>query len=349
MSVLNIPEGIEGDYIETKKDNLFFDVKGIHHPNERKICFLRFYPHPDGDRIKDGIFFKKVYDLSERFSILREKFPKYLYSSKDLDMELQTVRNEDIKKIYTPREYFNGLNEKANLTQIENCSKRLCDLFISKGDIPENSIGISGSLMVGLDKDDSDIDIIINGTERGLKFQKKLIKIFKESNKCRKYNSKEYESHYNWRFGGSDITFNDYIRSEQRKLHQGKFDGIDFFIRYIKSPNDWQGTYYDYKFKNCGRVKLKALILDSKDSIFTPCSYKINTSKILGKNFLLNEINFKDILEVNSFRARFCEHAKEGETVFVEGKLEKVNYKNELEYYRVLLTDQTKDKMIIVN
>ena len=44
-------KGIEGDYIETK-DNLFFDVKGILHPKDRKICFIRFYPHSDGDRVK---------------------------------------------------------------------------------------------------------------------------------------------------------------------------------------------------------------------------------------------------------------------------------------------------------
>ncbi len=63
----------------------------------------------------------------------------------------------------------------------------------------------------------------------------------------------------------------------------------------------------------------------------------------------MKEINLKSISEIGSFRARFCEHAKEGETVLVEGKLEKVVFRNELEYFRILLTDQTKDKMLIVN
>ena len=98
-----------------------------------------------------------------------------------------------------------------------------------------------------------------------------------------------------------------------------------------------------------GRIKVKALILDSRDSLFTPCAYKIDSVELLEKTLIPNKINLKDIIEVNSFRGRFCEQAREGESVMVEGKLERVNYKNKLEYYRILLTDQTKDKMLIID
>ena len=342
-------KGIEGDYIETKKTNLIFDVKGLLHPNSRKICFLRFYPHPEGDRIKDGIRYKKIYNLNERYSLLRTFYPDYLFYSKELDLETQGVYNNDIKKIYSPRDSLKELSEKKSLSNVENCSKTLCELFIDKGNLSKDSVGITGSVMIGLNKEDSDIDIIIYGTKTSLKFQEKLIDLFAEPNQLRKYNPEEYKSHYIWRVGGSDISFKEFMRSEQRKLHQGKFHGNDFFIRYIKSPNDWKGKFYDYQYKNCGRIKAKGLIIDSKDSIFTPCSYKIKTLKILEKESTLEKINLKKILEINSFRARFCEHAKEGDTVLVEGKLEKVLFKNELEYFRIILTDQTKDKMLIIN
>ncbi|MFX1375615.1 MAG: nucleotidyltransferase domain-containing protein [Promethearchaeota archaeon] len=213
----------------------------------------------------------------------------------------------------------------------------------------KNQIGLTGSIMIGLDKSDSDIDIIIYGTETSLKFQEKLKFLFERSNKIRMYNLKEFKSHYSWRVGGSDISFEDFMKSEQRKLHQGKYENHDFFIRYIKSPEDWNGDFYDYQYKNYGRISLKANIRDSEDSIFTPCSYKIEPLKVLDEKSVLNKVKLSNILEINSFRARFCEHAKDGETVLVEGKLEKVIYKNRFEYYRVLLTDQTKDRMIIIN
>jgi predicted nucleotidyltransferase len=338
-------EGIEGDYIETKEHNLFFDVKGLLHPSDRKICFLRFYPDPNGDRLKNYIRYKKVYNIKERYSILRERFPEFLFYSENLDLELQGVKIGEIKQIYTPRNFFQTLKRKNHLTKIENFSKKLCEFLIREGKIPETSIGVSGSPMVGLNKADSDIDLIIYGTKISLNFQKKFKSILEESNSIRMYNIDELKSHYNWRFGGSNISFEDFMRSERRKLHQGKFHGIDFFIRYIKSPEDWKGDFYDFRYKNYGRIKLKAEIINSDDSIFTPCSYKMEILKFLESD---KKINIKKISEINSFRGRFCEHAKKGEIVLVEGKLEKVNFRNKEEFYRILLTNQVLDKMIVL-
>ncbi len=348
MKFIKNIQAIEGDYIETKRENLFFDVKGLLHPNDYIICFLRFFPDPNGLRIKNRINFRKIYNLDERYALLREKYPEFLFFSKELDLEVQGVKKKEIKKIYTPQNCFKKLLKKKKLSISETRSRELGELFLSQGNLSEGSIGITGSIMVGLNTEESDIDIIIYGTETSMKFQETLVKIFEKSTNCRKYNIDEYKSHYNWRVGGSNIPFEDFLKSEQRKQHQGKYLENDFFIRYIKSPEDWKGNFYDYQYKNFGRIKLKAHIIDSIDSIFTPCSYKIDPLKILESSNNSNKINIKDISEISSFRGRFCEHARENETVLVEGKLEKVIFKKELEYFRVLLSDQIQDKMIII-
>jgi predicted nucleotidyltransferase len=345
---MDTPIGIEGDFIETKKNFLFFDVKGLLHPYDRKICFLRYYPDPNGDRIKEGNRYKKVYNLKERYSYLKKNFPEHIFFSEQLDMEVQGVKIENIKNIYTPRELFKQLNKKDKPSNLELHTLNLCNLFISTVNIPEKAIGITGSQMVGLANETSDIDLIVYGTEISLKFQKAIQNIFNESNDCRMYNLEELKNHYQWRAGGSDISFTDFLRSEKRKLHQGKFCGIDFFIRYIKSPEDWQGDFYDYKYKNYGRIKIKAEILDSVDSIFTPCSYKTKFIKMIESTIKKDDFYVKDIREVNSFRGRFCEQARTGETVLLEGKVEKVNHKGE-KFFRILLSDQFHDKMIVLN
>jgi len=343
---MDIIKGIEGDYIETN-DKLFFDVKGLLHPKDRKICFIRFYPHSDGDRLKNNIKYRKIYNLRERYSFLKKNYPEYLFFSQQLDLELQGVKIEDIKKIYTPRDYFKSIYAKNNLSAIEKTSKELCELFVSEGGIPDNSIGITGSSMVSLSKDDSDIDLIIYGTDVSLKFQEKLKDILNAAGDCRKYNKQEFHSHYEWRVGGSDISFDDFLQYEQRKLHQGMFKGFEFFIRYIKSPEHWPGSFYDYKFKNCGRIKLKAEILNDNDSIFTPCSYKIKVIEIIESGISSSQLNLDKICEISSFRGRFCEQAKQGEKVLVQGKLEKVNFQNNKIYFRILLNDQIRDKILL--
>ncbi|MHA1706969.1 MAG: hypothetical protein ACTSUX_12900 [Promethearchaeota archaeon] len=344
---MEYPIGIEGDYIETKEESLIFDVKGLLHPKDRKICFLRFYPDPKGDRKRGNISYKKIYDLNERFEFLRKNHPKYLFFSKKFDMELQSVKLKDIKKIYTPREFLFLIKKQENVSGIKKLSLELCEIFIKEGGIPESNIGISGSSMVNLERKDSDIDLIIYGTNTSLKFQNKLKELFASIPNLRKYNSKELKDHYHSRFGGSNIEYKAYLFSEKRKLHQGKFKNVDFFLRYIKSPSDWKGKYEDYSFKNLGRVKLIALIENSKDSIFTPCSYKIKVEQVLRKHIYQKEINLNEISEVNSYRGRFCEQAVEGERVVIEGKLERVIFKGS-SFYRILLTDQVNDKMFVL-
>jgi hypothetical protein len=343
-----LSEPIEGCYLETKQDMLIFDVKGIFHPKDKVISFIRFYPHPEGERMRNGVHYKKIYDLKERYKFLRTYFPKYLFHSKHLDMELQGIKREDIKKVYTPREYLDLLRNKNNLKKYESDALKLCDLFIRKGEISENSIGVTGSQMVDLNEEHSDIDLIIYGTETARNFQKQLSTIFKDENGCRKYTFEEYKKHYRFRARGAGISFNDFLRSEQRKNHQGKYYGIDFFIRYIKSPEDWKGSYEDYYYSNAGRIKMKAAVIDSEDSLFTPCSYKIDALRLLNESSFSREIDMDKIREINSYRGRFCEHARAGESIMVEGKLEKVRYKKGDAYYRVLLGNQKKDKMIIL-
>jgi predicted nucleotidyltransferase len=346
---MQIPKGIEGDYLETKENNLFFDIKGYHHPQGRKICFLRYYQDANGERIKEGKKYKKIYSLDERYLKLREDYPQYLFFSNELDLELQGVEIKDIKKIYTPRDFYAELKSRKILSENEKQSKNLCELFIAGGSVPEDAIGISGSPMIGLSNENSDIDVILYGTRVCLEFQDKLKKLLLTSNKCRMYNLSDYKTHYNWRVGGSGISFENFLRSEKRKLHQGKFHGIDFFIRYVKSPNDWNGTFYDYKFKNLGRIKIKAKIVDSTDSIFSPCSYKINVIEVVDKNLIINDLNLENITEINSFRGRFCEHAKKGETVLVKGKLEEIIFKGKEKHLRILLTYQTQDIFCVIS
>jgi predicted nucleotidyltransferase len=192
---MDFPAGIEGDYLETKETHLFFDIKGLLHPKDRKICFIRFYPDPEGDRVKDGVRYKKIYELDERYNFLRVKYPQYLFYSEQLGLEMQGVKTNEIKKIYTPRDYFQSLREKSKHAMIERASLELCELFIEQGGIPETAIGITGSVMIGLNKEQSDIDLIVYGTKESLEFQDNLIRILKSGVFCIQYNLEEYQSH----------------------------------------------------------------------------------------------------------------------------------------------------------
>ena len=64
----------EGDLIETD-ENLIFDVKGLVHPASRVVAFIRYFPDEKGKRTREGRSFGKVYSLSKRYALLKDKFP----------------------------------------------------------------------------------------------------------------------------------------------------------------------------------------------------------------------------------------------------------------------------------
>ena len=127
------------------------------------------------------------------------------------------------------------------------------------------------------------------------------------------------------------------------------FHNREFFIRYIKSPEDWKGHFEDFQYEDFGKISIKAFIENSSDSIFTPCSYKIQCLKIIKRSDKAKEIGCHDINEINSFRGRYCEQGVKGERVLVTGKLEKVIFREKKVSYRLILTDQQVDSMIITS
>ena len=69
---------LEGDFIEST-DSLIFDVKGLLHPPDRVVAYVRYVPHLHGERLREGQRYRKLYDLDERQSFLNKCFRDYLY------------------------------------------------------------------------------------------------------------------------------------------------------------------------------------------------------------------------------------------------------------------------------
>ncbi|MEM1767056.1 MAG: hypothetical protein QXD86_03815, partial [Candidatus Bathyarchaeia archaeon] len=58
--------------------------------------------------------------------------------------------------------------------------------------------------------------------------------------------------------------------------------------------------------------------------------------------------NLQPILEIVSFRVRFCEQARKNEQILAQGKIEHVkNLRTKEEYYRLIIGNTPKDYMIL--
>ncbi|HSL96433.1 MAG TPA: hypothetical protein VLA35_11055, partial [Thermoleophilia bacterium] len=68
---------VEGFAVETR-DGLVFTVKGVVHPPERRIAYLRYAPDPHGDRERGGRRYRKLRGFAEQLEALEGQGEAYL-------------------------------------------------------------------------------------------------------------------------------------------------------------------------------------------------------------------------------------------------------------------------------
>jgi len=334
----------EGDFLETV-EGLIFDVKGLIHPPDRVIAYLRYLESPLGDRLKGGRRYAKIYPLSERERILRENYPHYIYYDRVFDEWLEGVPSNLIAKIYKPEERVSELLTKSELDSFEfQALKFLCTLR-DHSNVPWGSIGLSGSILANLYTSESDIDVIVYGRRSCLTIYDSLRELVCEGRSgFAPYSLNDLKRLHEFRSKDTLMSFEKFYEAERRKASQGKFFGRDFFVRFVLEWGENDESYGDRLYRNAGYARIKARIEDDSESIFTPCKYVISGVKVLEGG-----AGFQPPREVVSFRGRFCEQARRGEWVIAQGKVERVIERDGSEYYRIILGNKPSDFMIIEN
>ncbi|MHA1276298.1 MAG: hypothetical protein ACTSQI_05970 [Candidatus Helarchaeota archaeon] len=337
----------EGDLVETK-DGLIFDVKGLIHPVARIIAYLRYYPDSQGDRIRGGIRYKKLYDLDERTKFLQKYYPEYLFNDEDSGISFQGVPKEKVVKIYRPNNFVTELLQQEKGGKIENISSvarkalELIKLIQKESSVKFENLGITGSCLVNLEIDQSDIDLMIYGLKAAYKVRNCMTKLYEAYPKRIQHYSRENISKlYKFRGKKANVPFEEFIKLEQRKKLQGIFEGTDYYIRCIK---DWDELGNErVVFRPIGRSTLKAEVINADEAIFTPCKYLIRKIQIIN-----GDKSFRAIREIVSFRGRFCEQTLKGEEIEARGTVEEVK-KGGKKYLRLLIGTHKEDYLKVLN
>ena len=329
----------EGDFIETT-DGLIFDVKGMLHPPDRIIAYVRYFPDKKGCRERCGLKYRKVYDLSARAKLLRTKWPEYIYWDSVFNRELEAVPMAKIKRQHLPVDKLAQLRRAPKLDRQQQSAVEMASTLAREAQVAATKVGVSGSILVDLHTNKSDIDLVIYGSRVARKCHSKLPSLLSSGNLgFSDYDKTDLRRLYTQRKQKACMSFSVFSQHEQPKRLQGKFRGTDYYIRCVRDWGEWHERYGAKRYFPVGKLVVRAKISDATESIFTPCVYRLADVEAPGKR--------RAPTEIVSFRGRFCEQAHEGERVRALGTLEKVVGEGSPEY-RVVIGEDPSDSLIVL-
>jgi hypothetical protein len=230
---------------------------------------------------------------------LKQYHPDYLHYSPVLDAHLHAVAIDRVVKHHQPKQRLQQIMQENQPDAIEHDLFQLCDLLQQNG-LDLSQIGITGSLLVGVQNQSSDIDLVCYG--RSVFHQCRVItRELIEQGQLQELNDQDWQQSYQRR--SCDLSFPEYVWHEQRKTNKAVINGRKFDLNFIDKLKRSEAASY----QKCGAIKMQCKIIDDTHAFDYPAEFKIEHGQ------------FDAIV---SFTATYTGQAIKGETVEVSGIIE---------------------------
>ena len=277
------------DFIQTA-EGLMFAVVAAHTEAGKIRCFLRYLPI-------DGVY-RKVASLDANH-YLANHYPHYLFYSPQLDAQLHAVAESDIVRHYQPQPILQQLLATDAADQV------LADLHLLCGHLQQlgfdtRQLGVTGSLLLGLQNPASDIDLVCYDRAVFQQLRQALQTLIAQRH-CRDLNAEDWQEAYARR--NCALTLAEYIWHEQRKynkaiINQRKFD----LSLVLPTPHA-----YPQHYTKLGAMQIETQVTDDAFSFDYPAEWAIQHPEIAG---------------IQCFTATYAGQAQTGERIAVAGQLE---------------------------
>lgn len=250
---------------------------------------------------------------------LEEHHPKYLRWMEEKGIRVQFVPHSHIRRIYDPRE---GLRKilKRSKDRAEKLVKLFAEALRGEG-VSLGDVGLTGSLLIGLRTEESDIDLVIYGRQSGLKAYGALRRL-RESGLLSTLSADEALRVAEMRWGGTGLDLSRLAELERVKLLHGLIEGVSYYVRLVPHPTEFEPPHHS---KPIGEAMIRGMVIDDALGIYTPCRYVVEA-----------EADGLMVEELMSYRGRFTEQVWRGEEFEARGVLEEVHSSRGV-YYRLML------------
>ncbi len=243
------------DFIITKDDWIFAVADYCNDDGIRSI--LRYVPDPNGAR--GGTKKYRKLDFDESFVFMKTARPEWL-------SDVHIVPWDSVKEILAP-------NEKLPFLSTNNDKVKAIVSSLEK-QVPLIRMGVTGSLLAGLEIESSDIDFIVYGnswfTARDIIRREK-----EKKNPIKEISDDMWIDIYKKR--KPDIPFDEFLAHEIRKGNRGMVEDTYFDLLYVR---DWGEITPFMRGTDLGVMTIEATVTNADFSFDGPAIYKIDHPEI---------------------------------------------------------------------
>lgn len=246
------------DFLQTV-DGWIFSVVDYHHPQGIR-SILRYVPDPEGERTAEGVRYRKL-DFDDAYAFLRREKPDYV-------QDVHVVPEEDVLRLYKP---------EIELPKVARRDGRVGEIVsvLRDGGVTREKMGITGSILVGLDGPGSDIDFLVYGSD-WWRARDVIARAKGEGGRIRELDEATWDKIYLKRV--PEIGRDEFVLHEQRKGNRGLVDGTYFDLLFTR---DWdQIGPPPPPGKKAGRRKIQGRVLDAEFAFDNPAVFEIDHDEI---------------------------------------------------------------------
>ncbi|HWR26149.1 MAG TPA: nucleotidyltransferase domain-containing protein [Methanosarcina sp.] len=280
------------DFLVTKEDWIFavsdyFRTDGIR-------ATLRYVPDEKGERELNGKRYKK-YDFEPAFEFMKKLKPEWV-------QDVHVVPDAEIKQILRPPDV---IPELVNSDSRVRAIVKVLDM----AEIPRTSMGVTGSMLAGLQNESSDIDFVVYGP---LWFRARdAITAAKqqEGSSVKEIDEEMWQRIYRKRI--PEISFDEFMLHESRKGNRGMVEGTYFDLLFVR---EWD--------------QIKEPLLRGKDTVKMTIEAEVKNADFAFDSPAYYKVEHAEIDHVLSYTHTYAGQALPGEIIEARGVVEEVgNFK----------------------
>ncbi|MEM1536901.1 MAG: nucleotidyltransferase domain-containing protein [Candidatus Bathyarchaeia archaeon] len=305
---------LDGDTFITQ-EGFILNVFGYEHPKDRVFAFLKYIPSHFRELFKirllertwrfgelelfraEKLYTAKNYQIF--LQVFRRSFPEYVYFCPFRRKEVVSAPLDRIVEVFVPRERLKALMEAERRDELQELALEFVRLVSDEAKVPLEDFGVHGSIALNMHSAESDIDIVVYGSQNFRRVEAAVEKLVQE--------------------GILTYIFNNRLDAARR--FKGRFKNKVFMYNAVRKPEEVNVNYGERQYTPLAPVKFRCVVKDDSEAMFRPAIYRIEGYKPLSDLPLP-----KDMIPdtVVSMIGCYRNVAKKGQLIEVSGILERV-------------------------